>query len=46
MCGIGFADLSSFTVLTQTLTPTELQGLLNEFGAAVADVVHADGAGW
>ncbi|WP_373203173.1 adenylate/guanylate cyclase domain-containing protein [Mycobacterium marinum] len=43
VCGIGFADLSSFTVLTQTLTPTELQGLLNEFGAAVADVVHADG---
>ncbi|MCV7078220.1 adenylate/guanylate cyclase domain-containing protein [Mycobacterium szulgai] len=42
-CGVGFADLSSFTVLTQALTPTELQALLNEFGATVADVVHADG---
>ncbi|OSC41821.1 adenylate/guanylate cyclase domain-containing protein [Mycobacterium decipiens] len=42
-CGIGFADLSSFTVLTQALTPAQLQDLLNEFGAAVADVVHADG---
>ena len=42
-CGIGFADLSSFTVLTQTLTPAKLSDLLNEFGATVADVVHADG---
>lgn len=43
VCGIGFADLSGFTVLTQSLSPTELQMLLNEFGATVADVVHADG---
>ncbi|OBI88073.1 adenylate/guanylate cyclase domain-containing protein [Mycobacterium asiaticum] len=43
VCGIGFADLSSFTVLTQTLTPNELQELLNEFGATVSDVVHANG---
>ncbi len=42
-CGIGFADLSSFTVMTQMLTPAELSDLLNEFGATVADVVHADG---
>jgi class 3 adenylate cyclase len=42
-CGIGFADLSGFTALTQTLTPDKLSGLLNEFGATVADVVHADG---
>jgi class 3 adenylate cyclase len=42
-CGIGFADLSSFTALTQALTPDKLSHLLNEFGAAVADVVHADG---
>ena len=42
-CGVGFADLSGFTALTQTLTPAELSELLNEFGAAVADVVHADG---
>lgn len=42
-CGVGFADLSSFTALTQTLTPAQLSDLLTEFGAAVADVVHADG---
>jgi class 3 adenylate cyclase len=42
-CGVGFADLSSFTALTQTLTPTELSDLLNEFAGTVADVVHADG---
>lgn len=27
-CGIGFADLSSFTALTQALTPAQLQDLL------------------
>lgn len=43
VCGIGFADLSGFTLLTQSLSPTELQMLLNEFGATVSDVVHADG---
>jgi class 3 adenylate cyclase len=43
VCGVGFADLSSFTVLTQTLTPAQLSELLTEFGATVADVVHADG---
>ncbi len=42
-CGIGFADLSGFTVLTRALTPTDLSELLNEFGATVADVVHAAG---
>jgi class 3 adenylate cyclase len=42
-CGIGFADLSSFTALTQTLTPAQLSELLNEFGGTVADVVHANG---
>lgn len=42
-CGVGFADLSNFTVLTRALTPAQLQDLLNEFGAAVTDVVHADG---
>ena len=31
VCGIGFADLSGFTALTQLLTPAELSGLLNEF---------------
>jgi hypothetical protein len=43
VCGVGFADLSGFTALTQMLTPAELSMLLNEFGAAVSDVVHADG---
>jgi len=43
MCGVGFADLSGFTALTQTLTPAELSAMLSEFGATVSDVVHADG---
>ncbi|OBI56846.1 adenylate/guanylate cyclase domain-containing protein [Mycobacterium sp. E787] len=43
VCGIGFADLSSFTALTQSLTPAQLSELLTEFGGTVADVVHADG---
>ncbi|OBG29298.1 adenylate/guanylate cyclase domain-containing protein [Mycobacterium sp. 852002-51057_SCH5723018] len=43
VCGVGFADLSSFTALTQALTPAELSNLLTEFGATVADVVHAAG---
>ena len=42
-CGIGFADLSGFTALTQRLTPAELSDLLIEFGGAISDVVHADG---
>jgi class 3 adenylate cyclase len=43
VCGVGFADLSGFTALTQRLTPAELSAMLSEFGAAVSDVVHADG---
>jgi class 3 adenylate cyclase len=43
VCGVGFADLSGFTALTQTLTSTELSTMLTEFGGTVADVVHADG---
>jgi class 3 adenylate cyclase len=43
VCGIGFADLSGFTALTQLLTPTELSDLVSEFSGAVSDVVHADG---
>lgn len=43
VCGVGFADLSGFTALTQRLTPTELSMLLNEFGATVSDVLYADG---
>jgi adenylate cyclase len=42
-CGVGFADLSGFTALTQRLTPIELSDLLVEFGGAVSDLVHADG---
>jgi len=43
VCGVGFADLSGFTALTQTLTPAELSTLLSEFGNTVSDIVHADG---
>lgn len=43
VCGIGFADLSGFTALTQKLTTTELTRLLNEFSAVAADMLHADG---
>lgn len=42
-CGIGFADLTGFTGLTQTLTTAELSDLLLEFGGSVSDIVHADG---
>ncbi len=42
-CGVGFADLSGFTALTQMLTTAELSTMLTEFGATVSDVVHADG---
>jgi len=42
-CGVGFADLSGFTALTQRLTPTELSDLLVEFGGTVSDLVHTDG---
>jgi class 3 adenylate cyclase len=43
MCGVGFADLSGFTALTQALTPAQLSELLNAFAGTVSDVVHADG---
>ncbi|WP_020103556.1 adenylate/guanylate cyclase domain-containing protein [Mycobacterium sp. 360MFTsu5.1] len=43
VCGIGFADLSNFTQLTQRLAPDDLTSLLNEFNAITNDVVHADG---
>jgi class 3 adenylate cyclase len=42
-CGVGFADLSGFTTLTQRLTPAELSVLLDEFNSTVSDVVHSDG---
>jgi class 3 adenylate cyclase len=43
VCGVGFADLSGFTALTQALTPAQLSHLLNEFAGTVSDVVHSDG---
>ena len=43
VCGVGFADLSGFTALTQALAPAELSELLNQFAGTVSDVVHADG---
>jgi len=41
--GVGFADLSGFTALTQTLTTEQLSEVLIEFSSVVTDVVHADG---
>ena len=43
VCGVGFADLSGFTALTQKMTPAELSAMLTEFGNTVSDLVHADG---
>jgi class 3 adenylate cyclase len=42
-CGVGFADLTGFTQLTQVMEPTDLFDLLTEFGGSVSDMVHADG---
>ncbi|ODQ91035.1 adenylate/guanylate cyclase domain-containing protein [Mycolicibacterium flavescens] len=42
-CGVGFADLSGFTAMTQRLSPTELSDLLTRFGGEVSDVVHSRG---
>lgn len=42
-CGVGFADLSGFTGLTQRLTLAELSGLLTTFGSNATDVVHEHG---
>ena len=42
-CGVGFADLTGFTRLTQVMDPTDLFELLTEFGGSVSDMVHADG---
>jgi class 3 adenylate cyclase len=42
-CGVGFADLTGFTQLTQVMDPTDLFDLLTEFGGSVSDMVHADG---
>ena len=43
VCGIGFADLTGFTALSQQLSATELSELLVEFAGAVSDVVLSDG---
>ena len=45
-CGVGFADLSGFTALTQALTPAELSDLLIEFGGTVATWCMPTAAGW
>ncbi|ORB66262.1 adenylate/guanylate cyclase domain-containing protein [Mycolicibacterium tusciae] len=42
-CGVGFADLTGFTQLTQVMDPTDLLDLLMEFGGSVSDIVHTDG---
>ena len=46
VCGIGFADLTGFTALTQRLTPTELSDLLVEFAAPSATWCSPTAAGW
>lgn len=43
VCGVGFADLTGFTALTQVLTSAELATMLTDFAGTVADVVHCDG---
>lgn len=43
VCGVGFADLTGFTALTQVLSSAELATLLTDFGGTVSDVVHCDG---
>jgi class 3 adenylate cyclase len=43
VCGVGFADLSGFTSLTQRLTLGELSELLSAFGSTASDVVHENG---
>lgn len=42
-CGIGFADLSGFTRLSQQLTLAELSSVLTSFEEAATDTVHARG---
>lgn len=42
-CGVGFADLSGFTAMTQRLTPAELSDLLVQFAGEVSDVVLSRG---
>lgn len=43
MVGVGFADLSGFTALTERLTLGELSGVLTTFGSTASDVVHEQG---
>lgn len=43
MCGVGFADLTGFTSLTQRLDQDEFARLIAGFNSVVTDVVHADG---
>ena len=43
VCGVGFADLSNFTVLTRLSTADQLSALLNDFSAVATDVIHTQG---
>jgi class 3 adenylate cyclase len=43
LCGIGFADLSGFTALSQRMTLPELSDLLSTFASTASDVVHEHG---
>lgn len=42
-CGVGFADLSGFTRLSQQLSLAELSGVLTVFEETASDTVHARG---
>ena len=42
-CGVGFADLSGFTKLSQQLTLSELSQVLTVFEETATDTVHARG---
>lgn len=43
LCGVGFADLTGFTSLTQRLDSDGFARLIAGFNRGVTDVVHADG---
>jgi class 3 adenylate cyclase len=42
-CGVGFADLSGFTALSQRVSLPELSELLSTFASSASDVVHEHG---
>lgn len=43
LCGVGFADLSGFTALSQRMSLPELSEVLSTFASTATDVVHEHG---